>query len=105
MRLPRMTTRRLMVAVAVVAIALGIGVITMRMSRTAQIYRQKAAALARAEVSLIKLIPEVERNGEDPEWLEVFRRRLVYAAAMKKKYEDASRYPWLPVEPDPPRPK
>jgi hypothetical protein len=94
-----------MFAVAVVAIALGIGMITMRMSRTAQIYREKAAALARAEERLIKLIPEVERNGGNPERLDELRRRLVYATAMKKIYEDASRYPWLPVDPDPPRPR
>jgi hypothetical protein len=32
-------------------------------------------------------------------------RRAVYEAALKEKYLHAARYPWLPVEPNPPVPK
>ena len=32
-------------------------------------------------------------------------RRISYHEAMKQKYERASRYPWLPVLPDPPEPE
>ena len=32
-------------------------------------------------------------------------RRAAYHASLKRKYERAARYPWLPVEPDPPPPK
>ena len=31
--------------------------------------------------------------------------RADYQAALKTKYERAARYPWLPVEPDPPAPE
>lgn len=32
-------------------------------------------------------------------------RQAVYHAAMKRKWLRAARYPWLPVEPDPPSPE
>lgn len=32
-------------------------------------------------------------------------RRSDYYAALQAKYERAARYPWLPVEPDPPMPE
>ena len=32
------------------------------------------------------------------------QRRADYHGAMRRKYERAARYPWLPVEPDPPEP-
>lgn len=34
-----------------------------------------------------------------------FRRIYDYEVAMRRKYERAARYPWLPVAPDPPEPK
>jgi hypothetical protein len=35
---------------------------------------------------------------------EVARRHLAYWEPIRAKYEHAALYPWLPVEPDPPRP-
>ena len=32
-------------------------------------------------------------------------RMIPFFEAMRLKYEHASRYPWLPVDPDPPRPE
>jgi hypothetical protein len=32
------------------------------------------------------------------------RRMIEYASMMRRKYERAARYPWLPAAPDPPRP-
>ena len=32
------------------------------------------------------------------------QRMIEYASAMRRKYERAARYPWLPVAPDPPPP-
>lgn len=32
------------------------------------------------------------------------RKRLAYYEALRAKYEEAARHPWLPVEPDPPPP-
>ena len=31
--------------------------------------------------------------------------KIAYHAATADKYQHAARYPWLPVEPDPPRPE
>jgi hypothetical protein len=38
------------------------------------------------------------------QWERLPRLRPYYAA-MRKKYEFAERYPWLPVEPGPPEPE
>ena len=32
-------------------------------------------------------------------------RQTAYYESMARKYERAARYPWLPVEPDPPMPE
>jgi hypothetical protein len=34
-----------------------------------------------------------------------YRARAAWNDRMKRKYERAARYPWLPVEPDPPMPR
>jgi hypothetical protein len=36
---------------------------------------------------------------------ERFHRLAAHYAALRMKYERAARYPWLPVEPDPPKPE
>ncbi|WP_210420100.1 hypothetical protein [Aquisphaera giovannonii] len=35
---------------------------------------------------------------------ELFHRRVEYHAAMAYKYRHVARFPWLPIEPDPPEP-
>ena len=35
----------------------------------------------------------------------VAKARAAHHAALRSKYERAARYPWLPVEPDPPEPE
>jgi hypothetical protein len=39
------------------------------------------------------------------EQVALMERAIAYHAAMQRKYEDAARRPWLPVEPDPPEPR
>jgi hypothetical protein len=39
------------------------------------------------------------------QFLQGITPRLAYHATMARKYERAARYPWLPVEPDPPEPE
>jgi hypothetical protein len=85
MRLPRMTTRRWMVAVAVVGLSLG----TYRMLRSIEDFRMHCA--------LQMLIHDLGPDVKNP-------RRGAYHAAMFRKWERASDYAWLPVEPDPPEP-
>ena len=38
-------------------------------------------------------------------WRQSQRRRIAYHETMMQKYQRASRYPWLPVAPDPPVPE
>ena len=101
MRLPRMTTRRWMVVVAVLALLAGVAI---------ELQRRRARFHAIAARNRAK-----EINPQFPylsitykEWESLTKRwpRLrPYYAAMRKKYEFAERYPWLPVGSDPPEPQ
>ena len=110
MRLPRMTTRLWMIAVAVLALLAGVAVELQQ--RRARIHLQQRRARFRAIAARYRA---KEINPQFPylsitytEW-ESLNRRLPrlrpYYAAMRKKYEFAERYPWLPVESDPPEPQ
>jgi hypothetical protein len=46
----------------------------------------------------LRALDEYERN------LAPLHRRVEYHAAMVRKYRGVARFPWLPVEPDPPEP-
>ena len=115
MRLPRMTMRRWMIAVALIATGLG----ACEVARRRQRYRQLAAMLARRELGevadlsakaftgpgcVIDLVVDPE-TAELPAALEGSRQRALYYRRMSRKYKLAARYPWLPVEPDPPEPR
>lgn len=114
MRLPRMTTRRWMIAVAAVAILIQI----VRLSATSYDRWQSAyshqlfADTMRTNVDAIRrwiarsssqgapsaaIAEEKAALARDQEWAE-------YCAGLATKYRRAARYPWLPVEPDPPPP-
>jgi hypothetical protein len=100
MRLPRMTTRRWMIAVAVDAVPLG--VVLERRSRflTLSHYHKVQAG---------SLVFDV-RGGRDAMRPIVTRKdgtRISYALhnwhdSLRWKYQQAARYPWLPSWPDPP---
>jgi hypothetical protein len=100
MKLPRFTVRRLMVAVAIVGLTLGFEVIRRRRVAFLEIARlnDNTASVLRSELS--------ESDEPGPHGDPITMRRLAdYCDAMRKKYELAARYPWLPVEPDPPEPQ
>jgi hypothetical protein len=110
MRLPRMTTRRWMVAVAVAAIGLGAWVLVVR-SRE---YAVQAGNHGHHEAMCWLTIHAYEADPRSvtvsgPKPVEAIidqsRRRAGYYAALKRKYEQAAHRPWLPVEPDPPPPE
>ena len=84
-RIPRFrfTIRWMMVAVAIVAVALGMKVLNDRASG----YRSRASD-HRLDLVEPPNLPRVE-----------FHNR------MSRTYARAARYPWLPVEPDPPGPE
>ena len=108
MRLIRMTTRRWMVAVAIVAIGFGAFILVQR-SRS---YAALAALHADDENECRRIVEAVEGIPLDaPIWRDWAanarrsRRLLQYHAALRRKYDLASRRPWLAVEPDPPQPR
>ncbi len=125
MRRPRMTISRWMTAVAIVAIALGVD----RMVRRAGRMRTRAAFHGREERQATEALSRPgairgvaadlvhhrhrwdlggarfeETNELFDEMFASEQRRADYHGAMRRKYERAARYPWLPVEPDPPEP-
>jgi hypothetical protein len=91
MRLPRMTTRRWMVAMVIVAVALeGTMERRNRFRKITDYHRAESKKLA----SRLKCFAMTELDWQPIEWHEW----------MRLKYDRAARYPWLPLEPDPPRP-
>ncbi len=106
MRLPRVrfTVRRMMVAVAIVALLLAWMQMQKRMVELRKSYEFQSALHGGEEV--------VEREGGlfirfrgGRREVKPNARRAAYHAAMRRKYERAARYPWLPVAPDPPMPE
>ena len=122
MRLPRvrLTVRQMMVAVAVVAVVTGGTVI----ARRQDVYRVRAVFHAQQEhvaanrwrhwsQEAIRLSgPPGDRNqpGSDQErqlavaMVAYSRNRAAHHARLRVKYERVARYPWLPIDPDPPSP-
>ena len=90
MKLPRLTIRRLMVAVAVVAAPLACGAWAARRAAT---FREISAYHA------------LEWSRIDTTGTQEVDARAEWHRAMEMKYRDAARYPWLPVAPDPPEPE
>jgi hypothetical protein len=100
MRLPRMTMRRWMIVVVIVGTMLGpLVYLGQRSRRFDQISRVHVRAMSAGatEAAILK------RRG-DPRSKLAFAR-ADYHQAMWLKYFNASRNPWLPVEPDPPEPE
>lgn len=62
-----------------------------RFRKTAEDHRAEVAKLA----SRMKPFARIDRDWLPIEWHE----------SMRRKYERAARYPWLPVGPDPPEPE
>jgi hypothetical protein len=105
MRLPRVTTRRLMVLVAVVAALLGAFQVLSRRRRLYEYNAMKYAIVARQQ-SYAEDGYQLGYRGArfGPLARQIGRRRAEHYEALRVKYERAARYPWLPVEPDPPDP-
>jgi hypothetical protein len=108
MRLPRMTTRRWMVAVAVMAAGLWVIVLGAR----SHSYAIRAGHHGLMEAHNRWIIEEYEAgrlfHSGPADQLTVradrCRRLITYHATLRRNYELASSRPWMPVEPDPPEP-
>ena len=121
MRLPRVrfTVRGMMILVAVVALPIWYfgptflarrehAVLWARIhSRLEQDRAQDIGAYQKTMLQLkrrgLKLSPGSDKRERAFSDLALARTR--HHAAMTKKYERAARYPWLPVDPDPPEPE
>ncbi len=127
MRLPRMTTRRWMLAVAVVGLLLGGSLAFVRLRTLSRHYAGRAINARRAvgysRVSAgwshDRWLAECRRiEEEERKWIigtqmsirrplrpDVARSYIAYWEPNLSKYERAAAFPWLPLEPDPPRPE
>ncbi len=112
MSLPRFTVRRLMLAVAVVAVILGVmgflkRVRTNRLKLATYHLDQRGGALIESfhvdQNRTIDTYFKPKPGGEKMTDLEV--RMFHWHDALAKKYKQTAETYWLPVEPDPPRPK
>jgi len=97
MRLPRMTTRRWMIAVAVVALILWMASLLLLSAR----YRKRAGQY---ELELMGATPILMGPRERHRIVRPPSAHLLWAREMANKYRRASWCPWLPVEPDSPPP-
>jgi hypothetical protein len=126
MRLPRMTTRRWMVAILIVGLTLGgiVGGVRLKRRRDYFLVRLEYHALMEQtavdlERSVRERLADMER--EDVEGgvrilrlggstdsvrrdIERVTRGIEHHSAMARKYHRAARHPWIAVEPDPPEP-
>jgi hypothetical protein len=125
MRLPRVrfTARRLMVAVVIAAIGLW-GIALLRLSAE---YRRRASDMRRAQQAhsinaeiagnvaeairreassypafTSDLLPGASKYQRSKE---AYQRKADHYSRLTEKYIRAARYPFLPVEPDPPEPE
>ena len=123
MRLPRMTTRRWMLAILALAVGIGFWQESRRRREQFQvevhIWERKSL---RAQIELLTadhfepVSNPVQTDGPHqrapepvppvaPVNLLQLRERVSLCQRMLRKYQFAVRYPWLPVEPDPPEPE
>jgi hypothetical protein len=107
MRLPRMTTRRWMAAVAVVAFAIAAGQMWRRSieyAGRARRYAMTERYLRETEAIVSKIKPSDRPFGAHTPRVGL-PVMIAHFADLRRKYEHAARYPWVPVEPDPPAPE
>jgi hypothetical protein len=97
MRLPRMTTRRWMIAVSVVGLVMGGIVGGVRLKRRHDYYLSRA----QHHNTMVEIYIRKGVETLDPR----YQRLLFYHGTVARKYWHAASYPWLPVEPDPPMPE
>src|SRR5262245_34825675 len=112
MPLPRMTTRRWMVAVAVLALVFGGQATRRRWASLTSTYRAKAVEYSLkarvAELNALVADASSKLSDTDPSKFALadsrYRQISEHYLALARKYERAATRPWLPVASDPPPP-
>jgi hypothetical protein len=110
--LPRLTTRRWMIAVAVVAILIGavleVHRRSRRFARLAAYHSNLSLEHFHTQMALgvdpLPLEPVPPAGPGAARYLRREKALVRYHSELTAKYERAARYPWLPVTPDPPEP-
>jgi hypothetical protein len=97
---PRVTVRRMMVAVAVLAVAMG----GIALRRRSEFYQASARHHSRMERSSVIAIVEGSGPASRDELARLNRARTAYHADLRQKYERAAGHPWVSMPPDPPEP-
>jgi hypothetical protein len=114
MRLPRMTTRRWMIAVVAIGLIIGAGVLLKQrrdyfLALVQSHQKEVASSTARGNALKSRFAGTPGMTVEEITRLRGDYDRMVaradHHASLARKYEEAARHPWLPVEPDPPEPK
>src|SRR5436309_1037307 len=111
MRLARFRLRTMMVAVAVVSIAWVGAIRVLDLLELRDMYRRfehefgREGMLETAIASVRRLVSDSRRPHMLRAYVPLRSGRAAYYAALRRKYERAARYPWLPVAPDPPPPQ
>ena len=113
MQLPRMTTRRWMLAVAAIGLMIGGGILLKQRREyfvtLAQSHQKEVdSSTARRKALQSRFGDTPGMTTEEITHLhreyDRMRDRADHHASLARKYEHAALYPWLPVEPDPPEP-
>jgi hypothetical protein len=119
MHLPRMTTRRLMVAIAVVALLMGAAMTWrkhLEYARLASYYGQQLRMLENTwgavpelfggtSTIMLEMSPITPGRQPLPPVAYDTKEVIDYHRLLWRKYTQAARRPWLPIKPDPPYPK
>src|SRR5262245_7278887 len=101
MRLPRLTTRRLMVLVATVGIVLGLETRRVQFLDLASYHSEQAMQTMRFRCHGVWITRDV--FPDLPSGTEAYpTTQSDWHAGLADKYARAARRPWLPVAPDPP---
>jgi hypothetical protein len=96
----RFKVHLLMVAVAIVAFAMAGATLVRRSNR----FRALAKDQAEAEVMSLAYADDERGEGGAPQRVARGEQMADCHRKLRIKYQRAARYPWLPVEPDPPEP-
>ncbi len=109
----RFTVRRMMVAVAIIALFSW----TDRMIVKHRFYRdrcrlhaEEAEIWLRSQGELLQLCGMLTHTRDELEQMKAEKHgrdveRVAYHSDLRRKYDYAARYPWMPVAPDPPEPE